>query len=61
MKKPKPGSSIAAFAAYAEWVRGQLKDWDPADDRGGPDVYVPRYDGVKALPNHPVGDNHDPD
>ncbi len=60
MKKPRPGSSQAAFAAYAEWVRAQLKDWDPADDRGGPTVYVPRYDGVKAIPNHPIhGDDID--
>jgi hypothetical protein len=65
MKKPRPGSSQAAFAAYAEWVRAKLKDWDPADDRGGPAVYVPRYNGVKAVPNHPLrggGDiDHDED
>jgi hypothetical protein len=54
MKKPPQGSSQAAFAAYAEWVREKLKDWDPADDRGGPDCYVPRHNGVKALPNHPL-------
>ena len=54
MKKPHPGASRAAFAAYAAWVRDQLKNWDPADDRGGPDVYVPRHNGVKALPNHPL-------
>jgi len=53
MKKPRPGSSQAAFAAYAEWVRGQLATWDPADDRGSPDVYVPRYDGIRGFPNHP--------
>lgn len=49
MKKPRPGASEAAFAAYAEWVRGKLKNWDPADDRGGPDVYIPRFDGIKAA------------
>jgi hypothetical protein len=54
MKKPAPGSSQAAWAAYGEWVRAKLADWDPADDRGGPDVYTPRYNGVRAIPNYPV-------
>lgn len=54
MKKPRPGAPESAWAAYAEWVRGKLKNWDPADDRGGPDVYIPRYDGVRGLPNHPI-------
>jgi hypothetical protein len=35
--------------AYAKWVAAQLQTWDPADDRGGPDVYVPRLDGVRAA------------
>ncbi len=59
MKKPPPGSSQAAFDAYEGWVRSKLVDWDPADDRGGPDVYVPRYNGVKAIPNHPLRGGED--
>jgi hypothetical protein len=35
--------------AYKAWVRAQLANWDPADDRGGPTVYVPRFNGVKAT------------
>lgn len=35
--------------AYKAWVRAQLVNWDPADDRGGPTVYVPRFNGVQAL------------
>jgi len=35
--------------AYKAWVKAQLANWDPADDRGGPTVYVPRFNGVRAL------------
>jgi hypothetical protein len=49
MKKPAPDASLTKQAAYREWVRAQLENWDPADDRGGPTVYVPRYNGIKAL------------
>lgn len=49
MKKPAPGASQEQWSAYREWVREQLVDWDPADDRGGPTVYVPRYNGIKAV------------
>ncbi len=35
--------------AYKAWVRAQLANWDPADDRGGPTVYVPRFNGVRAA------------
>lgn len=44
--------------AYKAWVRAQLTNWDPADDRGGPTVYVPRFDGVKAfdIDTHEPGD-----
>jgi hypothetical protein len=49
MKKPAPGSSAEQWTAYREWVREQLVNWDPADDRGGPDLYVPRYNGVRAA------------
>lgn len=48
MKKPAPTASRAAWAQYREWVREQLKDWDPADDRGGPHVYTPRHNGIRA-------------
>lgn len=45
MKKPNKKTHPKAYKA---WVERQLEDWDPADDRGGPDAYVPRHDGVKA-------------
>lgn len=48
MKRPSKNASEQRWAAYRQWVKDQLKDWDPADDKGGPDTYVPRYDGVKA-------------
>jgi hypothetical protein len=32
--------------AYRAWVRGKLLHWDPADDRGTPEVYIPRRDGL---------------
>ncbi len=48
MPIPKPDKKTHP-RAYKAWVRAQLKDWDPADDRGGPDVYHPRNDGVKAA------------
>lgn len=49
MQKPKPGAPAVEWAAYRAWVRTELENWDPADDRGSPAVYVPRYDGIKAL------------
>lgn len=55
MKKPAKDASAALWAAYREWVRTKLENWDPADDRGGPDVYVPRYDGIRALEVEHVG------
>lgn len=48
MKKPAATASASEHAAYREWVREQLANWDPADDKGGPDVYVPRFNGVSA-------------
>lgn len=35
--------------AYKAWVKAQLANWDPADDRGGPHVYVPRFNGIRAA------------
>lgn len=49
MKKPGKNATASQLSAYRAWVRAQLADWDPADDRGGPDVYVPRNDGIKAA------------
>jgi hypothetical protein len=54
MRKPSKDAPAREHAAYRAWVRDQLIDWDPADDRGSPDVYVPRLNGVKGLPNFPV-------
>jgi hypothetical protein len=34
--------------AYKAWVRKQCATWDPSDDRGGPTVYVPRFNGIRA-------------
>lgn len=48
MKKPGPDAGLAAQARYREWVREQLKDWDPADDRGSPTDYIPRHNGIFA-------------
>ena len=49
--------------AYGDWVGSQLKNWDPADDRGGPTIYVPRFNGVQALDVEGVdeyqGDEHE--
>ncbi len=60
MKKPSPQASKQAWAQYREWVREQLKDWDPADDRGSPTDYIPRHNGVFAegienVSKQPVG------
>lgn len=49
MKKPKPGASEAEWRRYREWVRAELETWDPADDRGNAEVYVPRYNGIQAV------------
>jgi hypothetical protein len=44
--------------AYAAWVRRQVSTWDPADDRGGPTVYVPRFNGIRAADiEHQEDDN----
>jgi hypothetical protein len=59
MKKPGKNASAAQLAAYAQWVRAQLETWDPADDRGGPDVYVPRYNGIKASDVEKARDTED--
>lgn len=59
MKKPAKDAPAAQHAAYREWVRARLKDWDPADDRGGPDVYVPRFNGIKAADVEGVPDAED--
>jgi hypothetical protein len=48
MKKPAADATPAQWAAYRLWVQAQLKDWDPADDKGGPDVYVPRLNGIRG-------------
>jgi hypothetical protein len=48
--------------AYKAWVRKQCANWDPADDRGGPEMYVPRFNGVRALDveNFDEGERHAP-
>lgn len=46
--------------AYKAWVRAQLKDWDPADDRGGPNVYVPRLNGIRAADIETKEHSHEP-
>lgn len=61
VKKPPKDASAAQHAAYREWVRARLKDWDPADDRGGPGVYVPRYDGIRAHEVENVRERNDVD
>ena len=61
MKKPAPDASREAWASYRTWVREQLQDWDPADDRGGPDVYVPRYNGIRAAEIENVRDDRTDD
>lgn len=48
MKKPHATASANDWAAYREWVREQVSNWDPADDRGSATVYVPRYNGIRA-------------
>lgn len=45
MKKPAKTAPEHIQARYREWVRAQLKDWDPRDDHF-PGTYTPRYDGV---------------
>lgn len=47
MKKPSKTDPERMWVKYRHWVKEQLKDWDPLQDRVGPDVYVPRYNGVK--------------
>lgn len=59
MKKPDKLAPVHQRIAYRLWVRSQLKDWDPADDRGGPDVYVPRFNGIKASEVENVADRDD--
>lgn len=43
--------------AYKAWVRKQVAAWDPADDRGGPTVYVPRFNGIRAADIENEDDN----
>lgn len=59
MKKPAKDATAAQLAAYREWVRAQLSNWDPADDRGAPDVYIPRYNGIRAAEIEHVVDRAD--
>lgn len=61
MKKPANSASHAEWAVYREWVREQLASWDPADDRGSPTVYVPRYNGIFAEGVENVRSEPDPD
>ncbi len=44
--------------AYKAWVRAQLANWDPADDRGGPTVYVPRFNGVRSADIESTEEDH---
>lgn len=55
MKKPSPDARPSVWARYVKWVQLKLKDWDPADDRGGPDAYVPRFNGVRSEGVEDVG------
>lgn len=61
MKKPAADAPINQWVRYREWVREQLKEWDPADDRGSPTVYHPRFNGIHALPNHSLPRSYDDD
>lgn len=61
MKKPGKNATAQQRAAYRAWVRAQLENWDPADDRGGPDVYVPRFDGIRASEVENVRERGDVD
>lgn len=48
MKKPSKNAPEAQWEAYRLWVRDQVRNWHPEDDRGGPDCYIPRFNGIKA-------------
>lgn len=47
MKKPAKTAPAHVHQRYKEWVRAQLKDWDPQEDHH-PGCYIPRHNGVRG-------------
>jgi hypothetical protein len=48
MKKPALDAPLRLWSQYRAWVREQLRNWHPSDDKARPDLYVPRFNGVRG-------------
>lgn len=59
MNKPAKDAPAHIQARYREWVRTQLKDWDPRQDHF-PGCYIPRHDGIRGDSVEQIEVEHDP-